>query len=114
MSWRTKIKARAPSNRPPIIHLEAGENIIKIIDEADEPISTRYGLRLPLIVKPLSSDKTFTWLIPWRDEVGPNSLLWQLKEIADKHGGLKGLTLKVEASSKGGRKSYKVTEFGGQ
>lgn len=112
MSWRLRVKLRKPADRPSILHLESGEHVLKIVDEPEEPISTRYGLRLPLIVKPIDSDDKFTWLIPFREEVGEESLLWQLKNIADKHNGLRGLKIKVTVSGKGGRKSYKIEELG--
>jgi hypothetical protein len=108
MAWRSRVKVKNPSDRPPLFHPIMGDNIIRVVEEPDEPIVTRYGLRLPLIIRFPNSDDKFTWLIPWRDEVGETSLLYQLKQIADEHNGLKGLTLKVSVSGFGNARRYKV------
>lgn len=113
MSWRHRVKARKRIDRPPIWHPEPGESIIEIVDEPDEPIHTRFGDRLPLVIRLLGSGDTFTWLIPWRDEVGPESLLGQLKMIADEHNGLKGLKLKVIVAGSSGAKRYRIEALGG-
>jgi len=108
MAWRNKVKVKDRSDRSLLFHPIMGDNIIQVVEEADEPITTRYGLKLPLTIKYPNSDDKFTWLIPWRDEVGEESLLGQLKKIADKHNGLKGLTLKVSVSGSGRARRYKV------
>jgi len=108
MAWRKMVRIRRPSDRPPLFHPAPGNNVIEVLEEPDEPIATRYGLRLPLIIRFPSGGETFTWLIPWRDEVGEDSLLGQLKRIADEHGGLRGLRLKVVVEGSGGSRRYRV------
>ena len=108
MSWRNRVKISRPENRPPIIHLEKGDNLLEIVEEPDEPIATRYGPRLPFIVKPLGSDDRYTLMVMFRENVGENSLLGQLKKIADERGGLRGLRLNIICNVTGGVKRYKV------
>jgi len=108
MAWRRMVKIRKPKYRSPLFHPEPGVNIVEVVDEPDEPITTRYGQRLPLIIKPLGGGDMFTWLVPYRDEVGDNSLLGQLKKIADEHDGLKGLRLKVTVVGSKGSRRYRV------
>jgi hypothetical protein len=113
MSWRSRVRVRKPIARPPLFHPSTGENIVQVVDERDEPLPTRYGLRLALIIKLPDSNELLTWLVPWRDEVGEGSLLYQLKQIADRHDGLRGLTLKVSVSGSGNARRYRVEEVGG-
>ncbi len=112
MAWRSRVKFRKPNERPPIYHPIPGEHVIRVVEEPDEPIVTRYGLRLPFIIKLSDDGEQFTWLIPWREEVGERSLLGQLKKIAERRNGLKGLRLKVTVSGYGVSKRYKVEEIG--
>ena len=108
MAWRKMVKIKKPSDRPPLFHPEPGVNIIEVVDEPDEPIATRYGQRLPLIIRLPDGGDLFTWLIPYRDEVSNDSLLGQLKRIADEHKGLKGLKLKVVVAGSRGSRRYKI------
>ena len=108
MSWRDRVKISKPEDRPPIIHLQAGDNPLEVIEEPDEPIATRYGPKLPFIVKPLGSDDRYTLMVMFRPNVGENSLLGQLKRIADEHGGLAGLKLNIICTTTGGVRRYKV------
>ncbi|MEM2370758.1 MAG: hypothetical protein QXH51_07640 [Candidatus Bathyarchaeia archaeon] len=108
MSWRDKVNLSKPEDRPPIIHLQAGDNPLEIVEEPDEPIPTKYGPRLPFIVKPLDSGDRYTLMVTFRPNVGENSLLGQLKKIADQYGGLKGLKLNITCNLTGGVKRYRV------
>ncbi|MEM4021066.1 MAG: hypothetical protein QXI18_01640 [Nitrososphaerota archaeon] len=108
MSWRDRVSLSNPENRPPIIHLQAGDNPLEIVEEPDEPIPTKYGLRLPFIVRPLDSSDRYTMMVTFRQNVGENSLLGQLKRIADEHGGLVGLKLNIICTTTGGVRRYKV------
>jgi hypothetical protein len=113
MAWRNIVRIRKPRNRLPLFRPASGNNLIEVIEEADRPITTRYGLRLPLTIKLLESNEIYTWLIPWRDEVGNSSILGQLKHIADEYGGLKGLKLNVIAMGSKGSTCYRVEVIGG-
>ncbi len=108
MAWRKIVRIKKQDDRPPLFHPAPGINVIEVVEEPNGPISTRYGLRLPLIIRLPDSGDKFTWLIPWRDEVGKNSLLGQLKYIADEHGGLRGLRLKVVVEGSRGSRQYRV------
>jgi len=108
LSWRDRVKISKPEDRPPIIHLQVGDNLLEVIEEPDEPIATRYGPRLPFIVKPLGSDDRYTLMVMFRENVGENSLLGQLKRIADERGGLAGLKLNIICTTTGGVRRYKV------
>jgi hypothetical protein len=108
MAWRNIVRIRKPRNRLPLFSPTLGNNLIEVVEEADGPIATRYGLRLPLTIRLLESNERFTWLIPWRDEVGNSSILGQLKRIADEYGGLKGLRLNVIAVGSKGSTRYRV------
>ncbi|MEM0080218.1 MAG: hypothetical protein QW118_08380 [Nitrososphaerota archaeon] len=88
--------------------MKEGENLLEIIEEANEPIITRYGFRLLFIVKPLGSDDRYTLMVMFRENVGENNLLGQLKKIADERGGLRGLKLNIICDMTSGLRRYKV------
>jgi len=108
LSWRDRVKISKPEDRPPIIHLGVGDNLLEIVEEPDEPIITKYGPRLPFIVRPLDSSDRYTLMVMFKPNVGENSLLGQLKKIADEHGGLVGLKLNIICTTTGGIRRYKV------
>jgi hypothetical protein len=88
--------------------MEAGEYSVTVLDEPKEPIPTSYGLRLPLTVKLENSGETYTWLVPYKEEVTEGSLIGQLGEIAKRRNGLKNLRLKVNVWIEDSKKKYNV------
>ena len=103
--WWGKIKIR---KKFPTLRLEAGEHLMVVLDEPEEPIPTRYGLRLPLVVKLENSGEIYTWLVPYREEVTEGSLIGQLGEIAKHQNGLKNLKLKVNVWVEDSKRKYHV------
>ncbi|MEM3589058.1 MAG: hypothetical protein QXE25_04340 [Nitrososphaerota archaeon] len=112
MSWRRRVRLVGLTNYPPLLQLADGENILEVLEEPDEPVTTRFGARLPLIVRRLGEYSRHTWLIRFEEEVGSKSLLWQLREIAERHGGLRGLRLRVMVTGSGSARRYQVSVLG--
>jgi len=85
---------------------------VKVLEEPEGPRKTKFGEKLVFVVQVLSSGERFRWFVPYREEVGEDSLLGQLLRIRNEHGKLKGLRLKVEVFGRGSSRRYSVEALG--